>query len=136
MAKWSWRFIKRTTNAATEIVVVSEPENQPPQVVSAIRLFDDFSEQYLADNPPLDNVRAFAEKFGMELVIAGNKKRFFLRDRIVLKRPVDPENMIKIVEPGEHEFFISASIKSAGTSIDIAMAFCLDCTRYGVDCPP
>jgi hypothetical protein len=121
---------QRTTEFATDIVAVSEPEDEPPQVMSAIRIFSDFSRQSLTDVPPLDNLRAFAEKFGMEMIIAGSKKRFFLREKLLIKNTIEPASMIQIVEPGDHHFFISGSIKKAGTSLDIAMAFCLDCTRY------
>lgn len=124
------RFYQRTTSFCTDIISVTEVDPKGPFVNLAIRLFPDFSDVAVGECSPLENIKAFAERFGLTLKIGNKSGKFFLSETVPLSDVPDPRNAMTWDNPNGHSFEVFSFINPTPGSLSIAMACCLNMTQY------
>lgn len=100
----------------------------------AFRVFDDLCETPLADMSPLDIVKAFADRFGLEMSVGRSCGKFILEanfDIPRILRPRTPEGHVISIEDHADHFIVGSIFKLVPPKVDIALAFCIDTDKYG-----
>ncbi len=124
------KLYQRTTVFCTDIIGVSLTDAEGPQVDIAVRLFSDFSESPTGDCAPLENIKRFADRFGLDQLIAGKQGKFFLCETITLSNPDKPQKLMSVLNPLDHAFIDSNFATVEGATVRIALAFATDTTQY------
>jgi hypothetical protein len=111
----------------TDVVCIRD-DPPPKHIAFAVRAFAHLTDS-LSSLTPLSVVETLANRFGLEMTIAGECKKFFLQTTLAqsgnVSRPVQVKN------PGNHSFVNQSFIMLQPPSIKIALAFCLDTVLYG-----
>src|SRR5262245_34574558 len=74
------RLYQKSYPLCTDLVAVSTTGNQGPFVAFALRLFDDLSSVPPREQSPLENIKCFAQRFGLPMIIGEQTGRFFHND--------------------------------------------------------
>lgn len=125
------RLLQKSEAAYTDIVglqVPGRPRNN--RVVFAIRSFPDLCVRPLATLPPLELLREFAEKFGLDIVVGGKKSRFILCDEVPAPAPIATKLFRCEAPAKQRHYHMNLFFKPAPPMVNIALAFCLDSDRY------
>jgi hypothetical protein len=116
-------FSKRG-EARTDLVCTAKYEGHFI-VPFAFRIYDDLAGD-LAQMPPLDAMRAFIGKFGLDVAVGKQIRQLYLSERVPL------EGMkIEAINPANKSIAMSQFFKIGDDGmVDIAMLFCLNTQSY------
>jgi hypothetical protein len=121
------RMFMKSNPKFTDVVCIRD-DPPPKHIAFAVRAFAHLTDS-LSSLTPLSILESLADRFGLEMTIAGECKKFFLQTTLAVSGNVSQP--IQVKNPGNHSFVNLSFIMLQPPSIKIALAFCLDTVLYG-----
>jgi hypothetical protein len=113
----------------TDIVAVKwKPE--PAMASFAFRAFPDLCDKPLRDLDPTSIVSYMANRFGVDVSIAGKKSKFIFKDQWAMATGTPGENLVRFARPQNHAYQAIQFYKGTPQLVTVAIVFCLDMTEY------
>ena len=125
-------FIRRFTSHA-DVVGVGENENSR-FATFAFTAFDDLIDDGIGRVSPLEIVKQFAEKFGLNMFVGSKEARFFLQEELPIPTIVLPGQaegqFINIENPNNRNHVQAFWLRLEPPKLKIALAFAIDTMAY------
>ena len=95
-------------------------------------MFPDLCETPLKDLAPLDVLRAFVRRFGLDITIGDKTDKLFLMETVPLIAPVKRIKLLTIANPEVHSYVTTslAKIDPPTRTAAVALAISIDTDEY------
>ncbi len=113
------------------LLVLARVDGEATTLLAALKVYPDLRDG-AEDLGPLDLLRALAERFGLDVSVAGLPAKFFLIQRVLIGLWQEAD-LVRVINPGGRpflgQFFFRVEERPERVAV-CAVAFALDAARY------
>lgn len=128
------RIYSRASGDHVDVVGVGE-SSDPWRTMFAFQVFSDLCKDSLDELTPLQIVEQMADRFGLTMSVGGKTGKFFLREELPIPTNIGTQisrvGLFHIDNSEDHPCFLVSAVNAGASTIRVAMAFCIDITKYG-----